>query len=407
MPKTILMLGTLDTKGLEFQFIRDLIIEKGHKVILIDVGVGEHRSLKPDISHDEVAQAAGTTIDEIVKQGKEALANERMAKGAVSVVKKLYQSGNIDGIISLGGTMGTSLGTAVMRSLPIGIPKVMVSTMASSDTRVYLDNKDIVMIPSVADILGLNPLTKRVLTIAAGAITGMVEADPGPIRSEKPIIGATMQGDLMHCMQLCKQRIEEKGYELITFAAVGAGGKTLEEFIEKGMIHGVFDLVPHETIYEVFDGPLDAGPNRLEMAGKKGIPQVIVPGKLDVIAFSSVSGVSERFKGRQTWMHNPQLGVVRLNKEEMALVGERLVEKLNRSVGPTAVILPLRGLSVYGKGWEEFYDQEADFALFDILKKNLKPEIRVLEIDCHINDHLFAEKAADLLDELMHVSRFP
>lgn len=404
MPRTILMLGTLDTKGAEFQFVRDKIIEKGHKVILIDAGVGEHRSLKPDVSHDEVAQAAGTTIDEIVKQGREALANELMTKGAVSVVGRLYQSGDVDGIISLGGTMGTSLGTAVMRSLPIGIPKVMVSTMASSDTRVYLDNKDIVMIPSVADILGLNPLTKRVLTIAAGAITGMVELDPGPIRSEKPIIGATMQGDLMHCMQLCKQRIEEKGYELITFAAVGAGGKTLEEFIEKRMINGVFDLVPHETIYEVFDGPLDAGPNRLETAGKKGIPQVIVPGKLDVIAFSSVSGVSERFKGRKTWMHNPQLGVVRLNKEEMALVGGRLVEKLNRSAGPTGVLIPLRGLSVYGKGWEEFYDQEADFALFDMLKKNLKPEIRVLEVNCHINDDLFAEKAADLLDELMRIS---
>lgn len=404
MGKSIVMLGTLDTKGIEFQYLRERVMEKGHNVLLIDAGVMEATVLKPDINHHEVARAAGTTIERIVEEGKEHPAIEAMTRGAVKIVQDLFHAGKIDGIISCGGTMNTSLGTAAMRALPIGIPKVMVSTNASSDTRAYLEHKDIVMIPAVADVLGLNTVTKRVLAKAAGAIVGMVEADPGPIPSERPVIGATMHGDYMHVMELCKQRFEEKGYELICFHAIGNGGKTLEEFIEMGAVKGVFDFVTHELVYEVLSGPMDAGPKRLLTAGKMGVPQVVVPGKVDVISFFSALGVPEAFKGRKTWMHNPQIGVVRLNKEEMTAVGKRMVEKLNTAVGPTAVMLPLRGLSVYGKGWEAFYDQEADYALFDVMKKNLKPEIQVVEVDCHINDDLFAQKATDLMDDLMRMT---
>lgn len=297
--------------------------------------------------------------------------------------------------------MGTSLATAVMRSLPIGIPKVMVSTMASSDTRPYLDNKDIVMIPSVADIVGLNRVTKRVFAIAAGAVIGMVNSDPGPIPAEKPLIGLSLHGDLMPCMSLSKTMLEEKGYEVVVFAAVGSGGKSLEELINQGIIDGVFDLVTHEIACHLFGGLCDAGSSRLEAAGRKGIPQLIVPGKVDIISFSTGLGIPERFKGRKTWMHNPDLGLIRLNKEEMSLVAETMAEKLNKALGPTAVIIPRRGLSSYGKGWEAFYDQEADFALFDILKRSLKPGIKVVEVDAKINDELFVQKAVKLLDELM------
>jgi uncharacterized protein (UPF0261 family) len=328
------------------------------------------------------------------------VAIELMTKGASSIVQGLYDSGKFHGILSLGGSMGTSLATAVMRTLPIGIPKVMVSTMASSDTRVYLDNKDIVMMPSVADIVGLNPVTKRVLSIAAGAISAMVFSDPGPVSSEKPLIGLTLHGDLMPCMRLSKGMLEAKGYEMVVFAAVGSGGKTMEELIEQGVINGVFDLVTHEIACHLFGGLCDAGRSRLEAAGKKGIPQLVVPGKTDILTFGAGLGLPERFKGRKIWMHNPDLGLVRLNKEEMVLVGESMVEKLNRTVGPTAVIIPKLGLSAYGKGWEAFYDEEADFALFEILKK-LKPEIQVVEVDAGINDRIFAEKATDLLEQLM------
>ena len=401
MLKTILLLGTMDTKGLEFGYVKDKITEKGHNTIVLDAGVLGTPLLEPDISHEEVAQAAGTSVRDLVAQGKEGVAIELMTKGALSIVQGLYHSGKIDGILALGGSMGTSLATAVMRSLPIGIPKLMVSTMASSDTRPYLDNKDIVMMPSVADIVGLNRVTKRVLAIAAGAIVGMVTADPGPIRSDKPLIGLTLHGDLMSCMYACKSMLEEKGYEMAIFAAVGSGGKTLEELIEHGVIDGVFDLVTHEIACHLYGGLCDAGPFRLEAAGRKGIPQLIVPGKVDIVSFSTGLGVPERFEGRKAWMHNPDLGLIRLNKEEMSLVAEVMVEKLNKSVGPTAVIIPRRGLSAYGKGWEHFYDEEADLALFEILKNGLKPEIQVVELDAHIKDSLFAERATELLDEMM------
>ncbi|MCK5485950.1 MAG: Tm-1-like ATP-binding domain-containing protein [Desulfobacterales bacterium] len=402
MEKNILLLGTMDTKGREFGYVKERIMEKGHRTIVVDAGILGTPLLAADISREKVAQAAGTDIQDLISQGKEGVAIELMTRGASSLVQELYYSGQFDGIFALGGSMGTSLATAVMRSLPLGIPKVMVSTMASSDTRPYLDNKDIVMVPSVTDIVGLNRLTKRVLTIAVGAVTGMVTADPGPIQSEKPLIGFTLHGDLMPCMHTCKSLLEKKGYEVVIFAAVGSGGKSLEELIEKGVINGVFDLVTHEVACHLFGGLCDAGPHRLEAAGSKGVPQLIIPGKVDIISFSGKLGPPRQFKDRKTWMHNPDLGLIRLNKEEMSLVGETMVEKLNKSVGPTAVIIPKRGISGYGKGWEEFYDGEADFAFFNILKRRLKPEIRVVEVDSHINDRLFAEKATDLLDELMH-----
>jgi len=343
MGKTIVLVGTLDTKGVEFGYVREKVIEQGHRAIVVDVGVLGSPLLEPDITHDDVAQAAGTTIQDIISQGKEGVAIELMTKGAVSIIQGLYHSGKIDGIISLGGSMGTSLATAVMRALPIGIPKVMVSTMASSDTRPYVDTKDIVMIPSIADIVGLNRITKRILAIAAGAVIGMAEADPGPITSDKPLIGLTLHGDLNSGMRLIKAILETMGYEVVVFAATGSGGKTLEEWIEQGIIDGVFDLATHEVACYLFGGLCDAGPSRLEAAGKKGIPQLVVPGKLDIVSFSVARGIPRRFEGRSLWMHNPDLGVIRLNKEEMTLIGKVVAEKLNKTIGPTAVIIPKRG----------------------------------------------------------------
>ncbi len=401
MEKTILVLGTMDTKGLEFGYVKEEITENGHGFIVLDTGILGAPQLESDISNVEVAQAAGTSIYDLVEQGKEGVAIDLMTKGASSIVQRLYRSGKFDGVIALGGSMGTSLATAVMRTLPIGIPKVMVSTMASSDTRVYLDNKDIVMIPSVADIVGLNPVTKRVLATAAGAISGMVASDPGPIPSEKPLIGLTLHGDLMPCRRLSRTMLEAKGYEMVVFAAVGSGGKTMEELIEQGVINGVFDLVTHEIPCHQFGGLCDAGPSRLEAAGKKGIPQLVVPGKTDILSFSAGLGLPEQFKGRKTWMHNPDLGLIRLNKQEMSLVGHTLAEKLNKALGPTAVIIPKHGLSSYGKGWEEFYDEEADSALFDVLHSRVNPQIPVIEVDSGINDRVFAEQATNLLDNLM------
>lgn len=401
MGKRILLLGTMDTKGEEFGYVKRKINEKGFDTLVLDAGVLGVPKLEADISNQEVALASGISLEAIIAQGKEGVALEKMIEGTTNLVQQLYNSSKINGILSLGGSMGTSLATAVMRSLPIGIPKLMVSTMASGDTRGYIDNKDIVMLPSVSDIVGLNRLSKRVLSIAAGAITGMVAADPGPIAGEKPLIGLTLHGDLMPCMYLTKKILEEKGYEVVIFAAVGSGGKTFEELIDLGVIDGAYDLVTHEIVCHLFEGLCDAGPSRLEAAGKKGIPQIVIPGKVDVVSFSATSGVPVRFKGRKTWMHNPDLGVVRLNKDEMSLVADKMVEKLNQAIGPTTVVIPVKGLSSYGKGWEAFYDEEADFSFFNILEKGVRSDIRVVRVDAAINDELFAKKATDLLHDMM------
>ena len=325
-----------------------------------------------------------------------------MSKGATAIIQELCQSGRLDGILSLGGTMGTFLATAAMRALPVGVPKVMVSTVAAWDTRLYLGAKDITMIPPVADILGLNRITKRMLTTAAGAIVGMVQADPGPLPSEKSLIAITLHGDMMPCANMAKQVLEERGYEVIVFPATGTGGKALEEWIEQGLINGVFDMITHEVMCNLFGGLEDAGPSRLEAAGKKGIPQVVAPGKAEAISFDMTHGMPEHLKGRKIWMHTSAAGLVHATKEEMALFGKVVAEKLNKATGPTAVIVPKRGFSGRDTAGDDWHEPETNLTLIEALKRNIEPKIEIVEVDAHINDRLFAETAAILLDELMH-----
>jgi uncharacterized protein (UPF0261 family) len=402
MPKTIVLLGTLDTKGIEFGYVKDKIIEQGCYAIVIDAGVLSKPLIKPDITREQVAQAAGSMLEDVASLGDEEKAIALMSKGATSIIQELYQSGRLDGILSLGGTMGTFLATAAMRALPIGVPKVMVSTVAAWDTRLYLGTKDITMIPPVADILGLNRITKRMLTTAAGAITGMVRADTGPLASEKPLVAITLHGDMMPCLNIAKKVLERRGYEVIIFPATGTGGKAMEEWIEQGVINGVFDMITHELMCNLFSGLEDAGPYRLEAAGKKGIPQVVAPGKAEAISFDMTHGMPEHLKGRKIWMHTSVVGVVHATKEEMALFGRVMAEKLNRAHGPTAVIIPKKGFSSRDKQGDEWHEPETNMALIENLKRNIEPKIDIVEVDAHINDILFAEKAAILLDKLMH-----
>jgi uncharacterized protein (UPF0261 family) len=402
MQKTVVLLGTLDTKGIEFGYVKDKIIEQGCHAVVIDAGILCKPLTKPEITREQVAQAAGTTLEDIVSMGDEEKAIALMSKGATSIVQELYQSGRLDGILSLGGTMGTFLATGAMRALPIGVPKVMVSTVAAWDTRLYLGAKDITMIPPVADILGLNRITKRMLTTAAGAIIGMVRADAGPLASEKPLIAITLHGDMMPCLITAKKVLEERGYEVIVFPATGTGGKAMEEWIEQGLINGVFDMITHELMCNLFDGLENAGPDRLEAAGKKGIPQVVAPGKAEAISFDMTHGMPEHLKGRKTWMHTSVVGVVHATKEEMALFGRVMAEKLNRAHGPVMVIIPKKGFSSRDKQGDEWYEPESNMVLIENLKKNIEPKIEIVEVDAHINDTLFAEKAAILLDKLMH-----
>jgi len=368
-------------------------------------GAGGELIFTPDYPREEVAKAAESKIEEILSLGEKGEENRIMgimANGATKVCQQLYQSGRLDGIISLGGSMGTNLATTVMRTLPFGVPKVMLSTMASGNTRPFISTKDIVMIPAIADIVGLNWIIEAALTRAAGAVTGMVAIGELKVR-EKPAIGITTLGGTTSCAIQVKNRLEERGYEVIVFHACGGGGRAMEELVEQGLIQAVFDLSTNEVVDHLYGGWTDTGETRLEAAGKKGIPQLIAPGNIDHIQYSSPDEIPKRFKHQLYHVHGPSIYVLRTKKNEMVEVAKVMVEKLNKACGPTAVILPLKGLSISDKLVKEFNDPEANLAFFDTLSKNLKPEIETKEVNAHITDSLFAEEATEMLYKLMKV----
>jgi uncharacterized protein (UPF0261 family) len=407
MKKTIALVVTLDTKGEESRYVKDLIEQGGYKVIVIDVGTGARGSLlfHPDIPRERVAEAAGVTMEEILalgKKGKEMKIMELMASGGANIVKGLHASGELDGMISIGGTMGTHLGTTIMRALPFGVPKVMLSTVASGDTRPYIGTADITMIPSVADIAGLNRITETSLSQAAAAVMGM--AAIGEVKpSDRPLIGITTLGGTTACALYVKRFMEEKGYEVAIFhSGSGIGGRAMEEMIEQGLISAVFDLSTNEVVDNLYGGFTDVGPSRLEAAGKKGIPQVVAPGNVDHIMYTSADLIPDRFKHQKVHVHGPRIHVLRTKKKEIMEVGKAMADKLNKAVGPTVVIFPKKGLSILDiTDPEIFKDPESDLALLEVWKQDLKPEIEILELDVHITDERFAEEAAGLLYRLM------
>ena len=406
MKKTIALVVTLDTKGEESTYVKELIERGGYSVIVIDVGTGARGSLPfpPDVSREEVAQAAGVTIADILslgQRGQESKIAEIMASGAAKIVKEFHISGKLDAIISIGGTMGTDLGTTVMKALPFGVPKVMLSTIASGNTRPYIGTKDITMIPSVADIAGLNRITETSLTRAAGAIMGMVAT--GEVKlSPRPLIGVTTLGGTTACALRVKAFLEQKGYEVAIFHAIGTGGQAMEEMIEQGLISAVFDLSTNEVVDNLYGGFTDAGPLRLEAAGKKGIPQVVAPGNVDHIMYTSPEQIPDRFKHQKVHVHGPTIHVLRTKKKEMMEVGKVMADKLNKAIGPTALLFPKKGLSILDITDKEIFDDpEANLTLLEVLKENLKPEIKIVELDVHITDERFALQAATLLYGLM------
>jgi uncharacterized protein (UPF0261 family) len=408
MKKTIVLVGALDTKAEESLYIKNLIEVNNYQVTTIDVGTGWRGELifPPDYAREEVAKIAGSSIEEILSMGESGQENrmmELMARGAIRICQQLYESGKFHGIISVGGTMGTSLGTRIMRALPFGLPKVMLSTIASGDTRPYIGTKDIVMISSIADIAGLNRITEVTLRQAAGAVMGMTSVGEGKA-SVKPLIGITTLGGTTNCALHIKKGFEGKGYETVIFHANGCGGRAMEEMIEQGMIHGVFDLSPNEIVDHLYQGWSDAGSTRMEEAGKRGIPQLVSPGNIDHIIYSREDQIPERFRHQYIHRHGPSILVLRTKRNEMIEVGKVMAEKLNRAKGPTAVILPLKGLSILDKTVEEFNDPESNNAFFDSLSGNLNPNIEIRRVDAHITDTAFAEEAERMLSGLLRIS---
>jgi uncharacterized protein (UPF0261 family) len=405
MKKIIALIATLDTKGEESLYLKELFEKKGYQLKTVDVGTGWRGklTLSPDYSVNEVAKAVGSNIAELLSLGESGQENRMMeilADGAINICRQLYDSGELHGVVSIGGTMGTTLGTRVMRALPFGLPKVMLSTIASGDTRPYIGTKDIVMVPSIADIAGLNRITEATLRQAAGAVMGM--ADVADVRSaERPLIGMTTLGGTTNCALHIKKELERRGYETVIFHANGCGGRAMEEMIEQGLIQVVFDLSTNEVVDHLYSGWSDAGSTRLEVAGRKGIPQLIAPGNIDHIIYGSPDKILERFKHQHIHVHGTGIYVLRTKKWEMTEVALAMAEKINKAKGRTAVILPLQGLSILDKVDKEFEDSEANFAFFETLKENLKPEVKVKEVNAHITDVLFADEAAEMLCELV------
>ena len=348
--KTIAIIGTFDTKGREFKYIKDLIEQQEVNTLCIHVGVFEPM-FAPDVSNREVAAAAGADIDQIAARRDRAMATEALSKGVEKLLPRLYREGKFDGVISIGGSGGTSMATPAMRALPVGVPKVMVSTMASGNVSQYVGTSDIIMVPSVVDAEGLNEISMRIFSNAVNAVVGMVKNRIELPDSGKPLIAATMFGVTTPCIKAAKEYLEDQGYEVLVFHATGAGGRSMEALIEAGFIKGVLDITTTEWCDELYNGVLRAGPHRLEAAGKNGVPQVVSVGALDMVNFGPYDTVPQENLGRNLYKHNPTVTLMRTNVEENIGLGKVIAEKLNMAQSPTVLMLPLKGVSgIDGEG---------------------------------------------------------
>ena len=391
MNKKVIILGTLDTKGEEFKFIKDIIEKEGVDSIVIDVGVVGEPKLIPDIDKNEVAIAGGSSIEDLIEKKDRGYAMETMMKGSAAIVKKLSEKEGVSGIISLGGSGGTSIASYAMRALEVGIPKVMVSTLASGDTRPYVGEKDITMMYSVVDISGINTLSSKILSNAAYALIGMVKGKAPELKEEKPLIGATMFGVTTKGVTVAKEYLENNGYEVLVFHATGAGGRAMEDLIRSGYIKGVLDMTTTEWCDEVVGGVLNAGPNRLEAASDMEIPQVVAPGALDMVNFGPIETVPDKFKNRNLYKHNATVTLMRTTKEENIEIGKVIGGKLNRAKKDTALFIPLKGVSAIDSNGEVFYGEEEDKALFNTLRETVdKDKVEMVEMNNNINDEEFA-----------------
>jgi len=400
MPGTILLIGTLDTKGTEFAYVRDLIHERGHRTLVMDVGVLHDPPFTPDVGAAEVAEAGDAALEKLRQQADRGQAVEVMTRGACVLAKHLHGQGRIDGVLGLGGSGGTALATAAMRALPVGLPKVMVSTMASGDVAPYVGVKDITMTFSVVDIAGLNRISRRILANAVGAVCGMVE-QAVPEAEDRPLIAATMFGVTTPCVDRVRERLEAQGYEVLVFHATGSGGRAMETLIDGGFIAGVADVTTTEWCDELIGGVLSAGPHRLEAAARAGLPQVVSCGALDMVNFWAVDTVPKPFKDRTLYQHNAHVTLMRTTPDECAALGRIIAEKLNHATGPTTLLLPLQGVSAIDRDGQPFYDPAADTALFQALRDHLDATVTLVELDLHINDPDFADAVANrLLDSM-------
>lgn len=397
MAKTVVIVGALDTKGKEFAFVKEIIEGQGLQTLVVDFGVLGEPAYAPDVARSEVASAGGGDISALRSGDQKDQAMQTMAAGLAVVVRQLYDTGKLDGIIGMGGTGGTSIATTAMRTLPVGVPKVMVSTVGGGDVSAYAGTKDITFMPSIVDVAGINSISRAIYANAAGAIAGMVNTTAPPATEERPLIAASMFGNTTTAVDRARSRMEEQGYEVLVFHATGTGGRTMESLIADGYIAGSLDMTTTELADYVCDGVFNAGPERCLAAARVGIPAVLVPGCVDMANFGGIDTVPERYRGRNLYQWNPNVTLLRTNVEENRQIGQLLAAAANASNTPVAVILPLKGVSMLDSEGGRFWDPEADRACYDAIKQNLRPGIPVIELDHNINDPEFADAVAKTL----------
>jgi uncharacterized protein (UPF0261 family) len=404
--KTIAILATLDTKREEAKFLEECIASRGFRALVIDVSTTDVGSRQAGISRADLLRGLPKELADATNSRDRGTAVAAMGEAAASSLAALHDAGKIDGVIGIGGSGGTSIACRAMRALPLGVPKVMVSTVASGDVSAFVGAKDIVMVPAIVDLAGLNRISRGVLSRAAGAVCGMVEASRRDTSDDRPLVVASMFGNTTPCVEAAKRIVEDAGYEVLVFHATGSGGRTMEELIDAGLVAGVLDITTTEWADELCGGVMSAGPSRLEAAARRGVPAVVAPGCLDMVNFWSRDTVPERYRDRKLYQHNPNVTLMRTNVEENKRLAELIADKLNASRGPVTVLLPRLGLSMIGKPDGPFHLPEADQALFSELNSRLRAGIEVIELDANINDAAFAERCAtELLKHMRAGSR--
>lgn len=403
---TVVLVGTLDTKGIEYAYLAERIREHGVDVILVDTGILAEPLVPPDVTREEVAAAVGADVAALAAAGDRGAAVEVMAHGAAEVVRRLHADGRLDAIGALGGSGGSALATHAMRALPIGVPKLMVSTVASGDTSPYVGSVDVTMMYSVVDISGVNSVSARIMSNAAGALAGMAGATVPSLGDGRPIVVASMFGVTTPAVTTARERLEELGYEVLVFHQTGAGGGSMEKLLEAGFAVGSLDVTTTELCDQVAGGVLVAVPERVESAGRAGIPQVVSLGALDMVNFGPLETVPERYRDRNLYVHNPTITLMRTTAAECREIARLLAGKLNAATGPTALYVPLRGVSAIATEGQVFHDPEADEALFATLRELVDAAtVEVHELELDVNDPVFALEMANRLHELIEGAR--
>lgn len=400
--KTVVMLGCFDTKGEDFMYLRSCLLEQGVEVISINTGVlGTTNRFPVDFEAEEVAASAETDLSALREAGDRGQAIQKMGEGAAYIIKKLLSQGKIDGAIGMGGGGGTYIALLAMQPIPFGIPKLCLSTLATKDLSRHIGSKDITLMPSVVDVAGLNSISRAIISQASGAICGMINSDIKEQDKTSGSVAISIFGNTTACVDKCSEILKTKAYEVLTFHAVGVGGRTMESLILEGCFDAVLDITTTELADDLCEGICSAGPDRLTAAAQMGIPQVVVPGCLDMVNFGHVDSVPERYRSRQLYSWAPDVTLMRTNEEENRILGTRLAEKLNNSKGEVAILLPLRGISKISGEGGVFHNPEIDQVLFDAIKEHANSSVKVIEIDANINDVIFAEQSVNVLLDMI------